>query len=81
MVDEMKKQHPNGVLIAQNMNSTFASRRKELIEREPAVKDSVERWPALFTESQVRNYFSLLVLGSYYSSQHLKWIRTVNKLF
>lgn len=53
MVEDMKKRHPNASLIAKNMNSTFALRRKELIEREPGVKDTVERWPALFTESQV----------------------------
>ncbi|XP_056606334.1 uncharacterized protein LOC130424571 [Triplophysa dalaica] len=58
IVEEMKKRRPNSMLIAQNMNSTFALRRKELIEREPAVKDTVERWPALFTESQVLAEFS-----------------------
>ncbi len=61
MVEDMKKCHPNASLIAKNMNSTFALRRKELIETEPGVKDTVERWPALFTESQVSKYCCVLV--------------------
>ncbi|XP_048022912.1 uncharacterized protein LOC125253148 isoform X2 [Megalobrama amblycephala] len=55
MVEEMKKRRLNSALIAQNMNSTFALRRKELIEKEPAVKNTVERWPALFTNGQKSN--------------------------
>ncbi|XP_068564353.1 uncharacterized protein [Cebidichthys violaceus] len=35
------------------MDSTFALRRKELVNLEPPVKDTVERWPGLFTESQI----------------------------
>ncbi|XP_067276272.1 uncharacterized protein [Pseudorasbora parva] len=58
MVEEMKKRRLNSALIAQNMNSTFALRRKELIEEQPAVKDTVERWPALFTNSQILSEFS-----------------------
>uniref|UniRef100_A0A8C2CVT6 Uncharacterized protein n=1 Tax=Cyprinus carpio TaxID=7962 RepID=A0A8C2CVT6_CYPCA len=42
MVEDMKKRHPNA--------------SKELIETEPGVKDTVERWPALFTESQVTEF-------------------------
>lgn len=61
MVEEMKKRRLNSALIAQNMNSTFALRRKELIEKEPAVKKTVERWPALFTNGQVSKYSCLLV--------------------
>nr|XP_055056167.1 uncharacterized protein LOC129440701 [Misgurnus anguillicaudatus] len=40
------------------MNFTFALRRKELIENEPAVKDTLDRWPALFMESQIVGEFS-----------------------
>ncbi len=60
MVEDMKK-HPNASLIAKNMNSTFALRRKELIEMEPGMNDTVERWPALFTESQVSTFSCVLV--------------------
>ncbi|XDV22688.1 hypothetical protein PO909_027534 [Leuciscus waleckii] len=58
MVEDMKKSRLNAALIARNMNSTFALRRKELIEKEPAVKNTVERWPALFTQSQILAEFS-----------------------
>ncbi|XP_052444140.1 uncharacterized protein LOC127985963 [Carassius gibelio] len=58
MVEEMKKRRLNVALIARNMNSTFALRRKELIEKEPAVKNTVERWPALFTQSQIMAEFN-----------------------
>ncbi|XP_026068490.1 uncharacterized protein LOC113049977 [Carassius auratus] len=58
MVEEMKKRRLNVALIARNMNSTFALRRKELIEKEPAVKNTVERWPALFTHSQIMAEFN-----------------------
>jgi hypothetical protein len=57
MVEDMKKRRLNAALISRNMNSTFALRRKELIEKEPAVKNTVERWPALFTQSQVSLYW------------------------
>ncbi|KAI9534555.1 hypothetical protein NQZ68_012788 [Dissostichus eleginoides] len=36
-----------------NMDSTFARRRREFVTLEPPVKDIMERWPALFAESQI----------------------------
>lgn len=53
LVEEMKKRRPTAALISKNMDYTFALRRKELVNTEPPVKDTIERWPALFTESQV----------------------------
>lgn len=53
LLEEMKKRRPTASLIAKNMDSTFALRRQELVNLEPSVKDTVERWPALFTEGQV----------------------------
>ena len=53
LVEEMKKRRPTAALISKNMDSTFALRRKELVNLEPPVKDAIERWPALFTEGQV----------------------------
>ncbi|KAK3572454.1 hypothetical protein QTP86_032673, partial [Hemibagrus guttatus] len=44
-------------LIGQKMDSTFALRRKEIIHSEPF--EIVEKWPALFTESQIFAEFSL----------------------
>lgn len=53
LVDEMQKRTPNGQLVKEKMDLTFALRRKEVVESEPAICDMVERWPALFTEDQV----------------------------
>ncbi|GAA6083425.1 sterile alpha motif domain-containing protein 3-like isoform X1 [Tachysurus ichikawai] len=53
IVEEMKKRHPSSRLIAQYMDTTFSPRRKELVEKEPSVKETLERWPALFRESQI----------------------------
>ncbi|KAJ8352112.1 hypothetical protein SKAU_G00235880 [Synaphobranchus kaupii] len=52
LVEEMKKRRPTAALISKNMDSTFALRRKEFVNLEPPVKDTIERWPALFTEGQ-----------------------------
>ncbi|XP_068566737.1 sterile alpha motif domain-containing protein 3-like [Cebidichthys violaceus] len=60
LVEEMKKRRPTAALISKNMDSTFALRRKELVNLEPPVKDTVERWPALFTESQILEEFCRL---------------------
>ncbi|MEQ2227583.1 hypothetical protein ILYODFUR_039052 [Ilyodon furcidens] len=53
MVDEMKKKTPNGALIKQKMDLTFALRRSEVVKDKPAITQICERWPALFTEQQV----------------------------
>ncbi|XP_059366263.1 sterile alpha motif domain-containing protein 3-like [Carassius carassius] len=53
IVEEMKKRHPSSSLIAQYMDITFSLRRKELVEKEPTVKETLQRWPALFRESQI----------------------------
>uniref|UniRef100_A0A3B4X9P7 PB1 domain-containing protein n=1 Tax=Seriola lalandi dorsalis TaxID=1841481 RepID=A0A3B4X9P7_SERLL len=53
LVDEMQKRSPNGPLVKQKMDQTFALRRKEVVESEPAISTMVKRWPALFTEDQV----------------------------
>lgn len=53
LVDEMQKRTPNGPLVKQKMDQTFALRRKEVVESEPAISTMVRRWPALFTEDQV----------------------------
>ncbi|XP_016415468.1 uncharacterized protein LOC107745950, partial [Sinocyclocheilus rhinocerous] len=52
LVDEMQKRTPNGRLVKEKMDLTFALRRKEVVESEPAISQMVERWPALFTEYQ-----------------------------
>lgn len=64
LVEEMKQRRPCSALITKNMDSTFALRRKELVNSEPSVKDTMERWPALFTEGQVifLSYTHVLVI-------------------
>ncbi|XP_028313916.1 uncharacterized protein LOC114470102 [Gouania willdenowi] len=61
LVDEMQKRTPNGPLVKQKMDQTFALRRKEVVESEPAISTMVKRWPALFTEDQVFMEFSRIV--------------------
>ncbi|XP_070817230.1 uncharacterized protein [Chaetodon trifascialis] len=53
MVNEMRKRNPNDSLIRKNMDITFALRRDEVVKHEPDISQMVQRWPALFTESQV----------------------------
>ncbi|XP_055032097.1 sterile alpha motif domain-containing protein 3-like [Misgurnus anguillicaudatus] len=53
LVEEMKKKSRDMSLIGQKMDSTFALRRKEIIHSEPPVSEILEKWPALFTESQI----------------------------
>ncbi|XP_037637667.1 uncharacterized protein LOC119495352 [Sebastes umbrosus] len=57
----MQKRTPNGQLVKQKMDQTFALRRKEVVESEPAISKMVERWPALFTEDQVVMEFNRIV--------------------
>ncbi|XP_047235538.1 uncharacterized protein LOC124876643 [Girardinichthys multiradiatus] len=61
MVDEMKKKTPNGALIKQKMDLTFALRRSEVVKDKPAITQICERWPVLFTEQQVCLEFSRVV--------------------
>lgn len=43
LVDEMQKRTPNGRLVKEKMDLTFALRRKEVVESEPAISQMVER--------------------------------------
>lgn len=56
LVEEMKKKHLT------MMDQSFPLRRQEIVKKEPAVQNTAERWPALFTERQV----------SYFCSQPIK---------
>lgn len=53
LVNEMMKAKPNGSLIKKEMDRTFALGRKEVVTDKPAITQIVQRWPALFSESQV----------------------------
>ncbi|KAL6467084.1 hypothetical protein MHYP_G00248880 [Metynnis hypsauchen] len=39
------------------MSKTFSSRRLEVVSSSPAVQDVKERWPALFSEAQIKEEF------------------------
>lgn len=62
LVEEMKKRNPSGTVIASKMDQTFPLRRREIVETEPPVKTLKERWPALFSERQVRTDTYMLFL-------------------
>lgn len=53
VIEEMKKKKKNLTLVSQMMDQTFPLRRREIVTQEPDVQSMVERWPALFTETQV----------------------------
>ena len=57
MVTEMKKRKIDWQQIKEMMNSTFSLRRKQIVEDEPPVADVRARWPALFSERQVKVFF------------------------
>ncbi|XP_062846517.1 uncharacterized protein LOC134307500 [Trichomycterus rosablanca] len=61
LIDEMQKRTPDGQCIKQKMDVTFALRRKEVVESEPAISKILECWPALFTEDQVYMEFNRIV--------------------
>ncbi len=59
LICEITKKN-NAKIIADKMNKTFSSRRVEVVSLSPSVGVFKERWPALFTEAQVRmscNFF------------------------
>lgn len=53
MVNKMQKRNPNDSLIRNNMDISFALRREEVVKKMPDISQMTQRWPALFTESQV----------------------------
>lgn len=53
LLDEVKKKN-NAKTISDKMNKTFSSRRVEVVTLSPSVSVFKERWPALFSEAQVR---------------------------
>ena len=43
----------NGQVVARKMAKTFSFRRQEIIHEAPAIRDFMQRWPALFDATQV----------------------------
>ncbi|XP_030205828.1 uncharacterized protein LOC115538275 isoform X1 [Gadus morhua] len=56
LLTEVKKTN-NNKIISEKMEKTFPYRRLEVVNQMPAVPDVMERWPALFYESQVKEEF------------------------
>lgn len=56
LLDEVKKKN-NAKIIADKMSKTFSSRRLEVVTLSPSVDAFKERWPALFSEAQVRMFY------------------------
>ncbi|XP_048102454.1 uncharacterized protein LOC125296540 isoform X2 [Alosa alosa] len=61
LVHEMMKTKPNASLVKKEMDVTFALHRKEFVKDKPVISQMLQRWPALFTESQVYHEFSRVV--------------------
>lgn len=47
------KKDPDNTTVDEVMSATFSLRRKETVGDQPMVADSMERWPAMFSERQV----------------------------
>ncbi|XP_051283240.1 uncharacterized protein LOC127378444 isoform X4 [Dicentrarchus labrax] len=56
LIDEMEKKN-NAKIITEKMSKTFSSRRVEVVTLSPAVAIFKERWPALFSETQIKEEF------------------------
>lgn len=52
LLQEVKKKN-NEKIIGEKMEKSFSYRRMEVVEQCPAVQDVMERWPAMFSETQV----------------------------
>lgn len=52
LLNEIKKRN-NEKIINKKMEKSFSYRRKEVVKQCPPVQDLMERWPALFSETQV----------------------------
>ncbi|XP_063073543.1 uncharacterized protein LOC134464030 isoform X2 [Engraulis encrasicolus] len=61
MVKEVRKKSQDGTFMKRNMHVTFALRREEIVKSIPDVGQIMQRWPALFTESQVCLEFNRIV--------------------
>lgn len=55
LLNEIMKRD-NDQVVALKMATTFSARRQEVVTEKPLVSVIKERWPALFTESQVRRF-------------------------
>ncbi|KAL7878798.1 hypothetical protein AOLI_G00097720 [Acnodon oligacanthus] len=56
LLHEIKKRDSDK-FVGEKMEKTFSYQRLEVIKHCPAVPDVIKRWPALFSESQVKDEF------------------------
>ncbi|XP_076616611.1 uncharacterized protein LOC143339324 [Chaetodon auriga] len=56
MLQEIKKKN-NERIISEKMERSFSIRRQEVVKQCPAIQDFRERWPALFSEAQIKEEF------------------------
>ncbi|XP_036951014.1 uncharacterized protein LOC119017923 isoform X3 [Acanthopagrus latus] len=56
LLKEIKKKN-NGKIINEKMEKSFALRRKEVVNDCPTVQDLMERWPGLFSQTQIKEEF------------------------
>jgi len=54
----------NCQVVAEKMAKTFSLRRQEIIYEAPAIRDFVQRWPALFDATQVKKFSVIFMLMS-----------------
>ncbi len=52
LLTEVKKRH-NEAVVKEKMQKTLSYRRQEILQGSPLVSELVNRWPALFTVSEV----------------------------
>lgn len=76
LLSEIKKRD-NEVVIKEKMQKTFSIRRLEIVEQRPMINDIQNRWPALFQESEVSNFF--MVFTTYFPKMDI--IQIFNKCF
>ncbi|XP_023806029.1 uncharacterized protein LOC110015578 [Oryzias latipes] len=56
LLTDVKKKY-NGKEIQEKIAATFSSRRLEVVRSTPSIKDFMERWPALFSETEIKEEF------------------------
>ncbi|XP_061565367.1 uncharacterized protein LOC133419892 [Cololabis saira] len=56
LINEIKKKN-NAKIFTEKMSKTFSSRRVEVVTLSPSVSVFKERWPALFSDAQIKEEF------------------------
>uniref|UniRef100_A0A8C1TUN1 Uncharacterized protein n=1 Tax=Cyprinus carpio TaxID=7962 RepID=A0A8C1TUN1_CYPCA len=82
LLKEIQKKN-NKKVIGEIMEKTFSYRRLEIINHCPAVKDFMERWPALFCESEVNlssSFAGLMVICRYIWNSYFINLKQLNIL-